>query len=230
MERRQRPRKSFRTPVRFWERGAPEQQRRGFTTDISLGGVHVSTGTPFPSRTRLRIEVGPEDKAFVVDGVVTHSHRVAPELRQVGLGGMGVRFVPVEELVTELVGPPLSADGSDAGVEADADGPDFELRFNSPERFLHAVRNDVAHGGLFVPTDAPAPLASAVTIEVVPPGSSARPVRLRARVVHRVEPAAGGQPANVTAGMGVQLDDPAGARAALAQAAEAVEDEQRTSS
>lgn len=226
-ERRQSPRKTRRVPVRFWARGDDGPPRRGYTTDLSTGGMRVATAMPFPSRTRLRIEVGDEAKGFMVEGVVAHSHRVAPELRKVGLSGMGVRFLSVGELVSELLGGVASAE------EAEGRGPStglFKLRFDSPEQFLHAVENDLSHGGLFVPTRYPAPLERLVTIEVEPPAAGLRPVRLAARVVHRTEPAAEGEERNLLAGMGVQLEDPASARQALAPAVEALEGRPRTSS
>jgi len=220
MERRQARRKAHRVPVRFWPRGETGQPRRGFTTDLSTGGMHVATGSVCPSTTRLRIEVGAEGVGFVVEGVVAHSRRVAPELRKLGLSGMGVRFLSVDELVSEMLGAAPGED--DAGEGPGADEGFYRLRFDSPEQFLRAVRNDVAHGGLFVPTREPARLESAVTIEVVPPVEGLRPVRLGARVVQRIEPAAGRESPNLLAGMGVQLDDPAAARRALASAVAAL--------
>lgn len=228
MERRRSRRKAHRVPVCFWPRGEVGSPRRGFTTDVSTGGMHIATSSVCPSKTRLRIEVGREEEAFVVEGVVAYSHRIAPELRKLGLSGMGVRFLTVEELVTELVGTSLEDGADDEGPGADE--AFYRLRFDSPEHFLRAVDNDVAHGGLFVPTRDPAPLESSVTIEVVPPLEGLRPVRFGARVVHRIEPTAAGKGLNLLAGMGVQLDDPAAARKALAPVVEALERRSRTSS
>jgi hypothetical protein len=200
-------------PVRFWPRGEPGPPRRGFTTDLSAGGMHVISSAVCASRTRLRIEVGREAAGFVIEGIVAHSHRVAPELRKLGLSGMGVRFLAIEELVAELLGGVVSEEGRSGEAAA---GGVFQLAFATAEQFLHAVENDVSHGGLFVPTRNPAPLERRVTVEVVPPVPGVRPVRLAARVVHRIEPTAEGEGRNLLAGMGVQLEDPAGARAALA--------------
>lgn len=226
MDRRQSPRKSQRIQVRIWARGHAGPPRRGFTTDLSSGGMHVLIATPYPSRTRLRIEVGGEARGFVVEGVVAHSHRVAPELRKVGLSGMGVRFLSVGELVTELQGGIVAADDGATGPQANL----FRLRFESPEHFLHAVRNDLSHGGFFVPTPYPAPLERTIVIEVEPPAPGLKPVRLPARVVHRIEPAPEGERPNLLAGMGVQLEDPVAAKKALAPAVEALEGRPRTSS
>jgi hypothetical protein len=220
MERRQTRRKAHRVPVRFWLRGEASAPRRGFTTDLSPGGMHLATSSVCPSQTRLRVEVGKEGSGFVVEGVVAHSRRIAPELRKLGLSGMGVRFLGVEELVSELLGAAAWEDESGEGPGAEEGF--YRLRFDSPEQFLRAVRNDVAHGGLFVPTREPAALERTVTIEVVPPVEGLRPVRLSARVVQRIEPAAEGERPNLLAGMGVQLDDPGAARKSLASAVAAL--------
>lgn len=226
MERRESPRKAHRVPVRFWSRGEEGSPRRGYTTNVSTGGMHVATGSPYASRTRLRLEVGDENEGFVVEGVVAHSHRVAPELRKVGISGMGVRFLRVHELVTELLGGAVVEEEGEAAPR----GAVFRLRFDSPEHFLRAVQNDLSHGGLFVPTPYPAPLERSVAVEVEPPVAGMEPVRLTARVVHRIEPAAEGERRNLLAGMGVQVDDPDAARKALAPAVRALEELGRTSS
>jgi len=221
MERRQSPRKARRVPVRFWPRGENGPPRLGFTSDLSTGGMHIVSSAVCPSRTRIRIEVGDPEKGFAIEGVVAHSRRVAPELRKIGLSGMGVRFLTVDELVGELLGGAIAVEDEAEGGEVPR-GEAFRLGFQSADQFLAAVQNDLSHGGLFVPTRHPAPLERVVTIEVVPPVPGQPPVRLTARVVHRIEPATGGEGSNLLSGMGVQLDDPAAARKALAPAVDAV--------
>jgi Tfp pilus assembly protein PilZ len=233
MDRRRDERRIKRIPVRFRERGAAGargEPRRGYATNISAGGMYIATGTPSTSRTRLRIEIGEPPDDFAVEGVVAHSKRLAPELRMLGLAGMGIRFLPVQELVSELLG------GGDAGLGGAGAEPDeaeeeegvYRLRFDSPEQFSRVARNDVVHGGLFVPTRRPAPLDRPVIVEVELPVAGLCPVRLAARVVQRIEPDdAGGKP-NLLAGMGVQLDDPEAAHKAFRPALEALEGRRAT--
>jgi Tfp pilus assembly protein PilZ len=227
MDRRRDERSVKRIPVRFRERGpngASGEARRGYATNISAGGMYIATGSPSTSRTRLRIEIGEPPEDFAVEGVVAHSKRLAPELRMLGLAGMGVRFLPVQELVTELLGGASAGLGADAAPgEAGEDEGLYRLRFDSPAQFLKVARSDLAHGGLFVPTPRPAPLDHPVTVEVELPVPGLRPVRLAARVVQRVDPASGGGKPNLLAGMGVQLEDPEAARKAFLPALESLE-------
>lgn len=227
MDRRRNERSVKRIPVRFRERGAKGaggEPRRGYATNISAGGMYIATGSPSISRTRLRIEIGEPPEDFVVEGVVAHSKRLAPELRMLGLAGMGIRFLPVQELVTELMGGGAAGlDGADPAEEAAEEEGVYRLRFDSPEQFLKVARNDVVHGGLFVPTHRPAPLDHPVTVEVELPVPGLRPVRLAARVVQRIDPSTGGARPNLLAGMGVQLENPEAARKAFLPALEALE-------
>lgn len=225
MDRRRDERSVKRIPVRFRERGAGGEPRRGYATNISAGGMYIATGSPCSSHTRLRIEIGEPPEAFAVEGVVAHSKRLAPELRMLGLAGMGIRFLPVPELVNELLGGAAAGlDGSETEAgEAGEDEGLFRLRFDSPEQFLKVARNDVVHGGLFVPTAKPAPLDHPVTVEVELPIAGLRPVRLSARVVQRIEPGTVAGKPNLLAGMGVHLDDPEAARKAFLPALEVLE-------
>lgn len=115
MEERRYERTTRRLPVRFRSRNQPgEAPRRGYTTNVSAGGMYVATTNPFPSGTVLRCYVGDGPHDVVLDGVVAHSHRIARELgTAVGTGGMGVRFYTVRELLEQVnpagVAPPPAA-------------------------------------------------------------------------------------------------------------------------
>lgn len=101
MERRQDERQFRRLPVRFWVRDEGKE-RIGFTTNISTGGMFIGSNQVFSPGTRLRVEVLDSLNGFVVEGQVTRAVRVAPHLRAVQSSGMGIRFVPVAELVQEF--------------------------------------------------------------------------------------------------------------------------------
>jgi Tfp pilus assembly protein PilZ len=218
MNRRSSPRSFRRLSVRFGRKGET-QTFSGQTTDLSTGGMFVLTPHPFPSGTRVRVEIGEGARGFVIEGVVAHAHRLAPELRALGRSGMGIRFLTIEELLTEAV-PELGRSGGRPEVPP-KDGV-YPVRFDSLETFSAAVRNDVRHGGLFVPTRYPAPVATTVTLEIHPPKGQP-PLRLRAQVVHSVPATGLEERVNLLAGMGVQFEEADAARAALGALADQLE-------
>ncbi|HXU33953.1 MAG TPA: PilZ domain-containing protein [Thermoanaerobaculia bacterium] len=91
------------------------------------------------------------------------------------------------------------------------------VRFSSIEQFLSIYERDLRQGGLFVSTSEPARIGDLMEIELHLPAPLLARVRLRARVVHRIDPQGGegmGGP-NLLAGIGVELLDRRGALAAL---------------
>jgi hypothetical protein len=96
--------------------------------------------------------------------------------------------------------------GGEAAGPQIAGGARFPLRFRDRAQFRRAFDRDIATGGLFISTVRPAALDSVVEVEVAIEGVSAPPVRLQARVVHRLEPTPG-ETGNLLAGMGVQFLD-----------------------
>lgn len=121
MERRRGDRWSRRLAVRFWHRGE-DRPRLGHTLNLSPGGLYVGTDRPPRSGSRVRVEVLDSEEGFVVEGVVTHSHRIARELAQIRRSGMGVRFLRHDELVGAFCPPqtpaPAAAEPSAAGPES----------------------------------------------------------------------------------------------------------------
>lgn len=224
-ERRHSERTTRRVPVRFWPHGKPARPRKGYTTNLSEGGAFVATTSPFRSGTRLRLEVGEEAEAFAMEGRVAHSQQLAPELYELGISGMGVAFLTVEELVGELLGEPAEEDGSGTGdaEETAADEDLYRLRFRSAEELLRVYRKDVVHGGLFVPTRKPAKLSALITLEVELPAADLEPLRLPARVVQRIDPEGAAARPNLLAGMGVQFEDPAATKEEFERAIEQLE-------
>jgi Tfp pilus assembly protein PilZ len=171
----------------------------GFTTNLSRAGMFIKTNFPSPIGSRLHIEVEDGRGGFSVEGAVVHAYKVSPALEKLRPSGMGVRFLPVDELVTTLLpAPPPAPDAKNRG------GP-FIVTFDDIEMFVAAVETDIAEGGLFVPTDRPAPLDSIVEVELRLPPPVARPVVVAARVVLLV-PGGSGRPG----GMGVAFREPRG--------------------
>ncbi len=201
-----------RVEVQFWQVG--QKIHRGYSTNISAGGMHISTANPLPPRARLRIEVVHGDRGFMIEGVVAHRRAVHPELMKVTPPGMGVRFLNPDELIREI----FPADGGGAaGAAAGGGTPEapeeprqedvriFPVRFASAKDFLGIYERDIVNGGLFVATSRPARMRELVRIELYPPGPAVPPIQLPARVVQRFEPEPGS--GAILVGMAVELLD-----------------------
>ncbi len=230
MERRTRPRFARRLQVHFRKHG-DETVYSGFTANISTTGMFIGTASPLKPGSRVRVEVIDEAHGFAVEGVVAHAARVSPILQKLKTSGMGVRFLPVSELVATLV-PPSRPIGGKRATEEDAEaaappdaasappagtaaagtaaaGDTYPVRFSSLPSFLVVLQRDIENGGIFVPTPTPAELYGRVTIELHIPPPIDRRVRAGATVVHVVEAAeAEGEPENLLAGMAVEFSDP----------------------
>lgn len=233
--------------VRIWRSG-DEKPAVGHTVNLSPGGMFIGTSRPPKSGERVRVEVVDPQKGFVVEAVVTHSHDVAPELRKIQEPGMGVRFVPHEELVRPVTRagaavavisepvvepPPIpaapavpAASGTFARTLSTAElGSQalwgFAMRFASRAQFLNLLRRDMQHGGLFVPTPEPAPLNQVVQLELEVPAQPPVVERCQARVVHRSPPTT---PQLGVPGMGVEFLDRNAVVARLRRLAQTLED------
>ncbi len=83
----------------------------------------------------------------------------------------------------------------------------YPLRFRDPDQFRRVFDRDVKTGGLFIQTSRPPALDAVIVVEVGVEGLAVPPIRLQARVVHRMEPPRDSPPGNLLAGMGVQFLD-----------------------
>ena len=94
-----------------------------------------------------------------------------------------------------------------AGAETIRGAGVFPLRFRDREQYQRAFERDISTGGLFISTERPPALDTVIEVEVGIDGHGGPPVRLQARVVHRMETPPGSPPGNLLAGMGVQFLD-----------------------
>lgn len=221
-ERRESPRHPRRLQVRFRAEGE-ERPTSGMTNNLSLQGAFVTAPRVFPRGTRLRLEIGSGETAVAVEGRVAHAHRVPAELRALGTSGMGIRFLPPEEVVRPLLvsrggseripgqgnGLAASEGGGGAGAEAANDtaagAPTvFAVRFRGASDFLRCFHRDLSNGGIFVRTERPRPIRSLIELEFELPGSE-ETLAVRGRVVQVIEPRSGEDPPR--GGMGVELLD-----------------------
>ena len=83
----------------------------------------------------------------------------------------------------------------------------YPLRFRDPDQFRRVFDRDVKTGGLFIHTSKPPALDAVILVEVGVEGLAVPPIRLQARVVHRMESPPDSPPGNLLAGMGVQFLD-----------------------
>jgi hypothetical protein len=213
MNRRRSERVPRRVEVQFWQVG--HKIHRGYSTNISGSGMHISTANPLPPQARLRIEVVNGDRGFMIEGVVAHRRAVHPELMKVTPPGMGVRFLSPDELLREIfpagAGAAPSWEAGEGAPARAAGEPQHEelrtypVRFASAKDFLGVYERDIVNGALFVATNLPGKMREVVRIEIHPPGPAPTPILLPARVVQRFEPEPGSGATLV--GMGVELLD-----------------------
>ena len=199
MERRKVDRFRRRVPVFFWRPGE-SYRHSGHTSNVSTTGMFVATEKPLRPGARVRVAIGESDRGFFVEGEVSHAFRREPLIPSRRQAGMGVRFLPVDRLMAELVPEIAAARSPDS--EPPKEGV-YRAFYADREQFLQIYERDVKTGGLFVSTDRPAEVGEVVTVKVVVAGSGLRPLRLRGKVVHSVEPGEG----NLMAGMGLELLD-----------------------
>lgn len=101
-ERRRYARWSKRVRVRYWLHGSPDKMFNGFTKDISRGGAFLATNNTFKVGSRLQMEFITDTGGFLLEGVVARSIKLPLELQKVKTGGMGVRFLTLDELLKEV--------------------------------------------------------------------------------------------------------------------------------
>ena len=150
MEKRKHRRYNKRYKVRFGESFASS----GFTGDVSATGTFVVTGTVLPVGQRLHLEISLDDhhKLFF-EGLVARVRVVAPELRQIVKGGLGVRFLSGPELIGEMV-PHIK------------DKTRIVLAYPTLAGFQTAFEKELKRGGCFVWTQAHYQPDSIVHLEV----------------------------------------------------------------
>lgn len=199
-ERRRTPRHPRRIRVRFWVEGQ-ERATSGVTNNLSLSGAFITAPEVHARGTRLRLELNHDDGPVMIEGRVAHAHRVPVELRALGTSGMGVRFLPPEDLVAPLLPEELIQDAAEE-PERSAGPRVFSVSFDGVSDFLQCYHRDLVNGGIFIRTARPRGIRSLIDLEFQVPGR-AEPLTSRGRVVQRIEPRAGEDPPR--GGMGIEL-------------------------
>jgi len=200
-ERRRTRRHPRRMRVRFWVEGE-ERATSGVTNNLSLSGAFITAPQVHARGTRLRLELSLDDGSVMIEGQVAHAHRVPVELRAIGTSGMGVRFLPPEDLVAPLLPEDLVRDVAEEPPEQSAGPRVFSVSFDGVSDFLQCYHRDLVNGGIFIRTARPRGIRSLIDLEFRVPGR-AEPLTSRGRVVQRIEPRAGEDPPR--GGMGIEL-------------------------
>jgi Tfp pilus assembly protein PilZ len=218
MDKRQVPRYKRRIQLRFWS-ADDKKPRQGFTQNISVMGMFVSTNAPFKPRDRVYLEIPSGQDKLVFQAKVRYSARVDPALQKVKLSGMGVRLLRVDEVMSELL--KLKAEGVEVTTEPDrtadvvADEPSelagtvFPVTYETPHDLVRSYRRDIKYGGLFIASTEPEDQNEHIVVEFRFGWDSGQVVRVEALVVKRFAAAEGSLTGESVAGMGVAFSDPA---------------------
>lgn len=126
--------------------------------------MFLATVHPLERGDRVRVEVLDHEHGFAVEGVVARVHRVTPALRQVSQPGVGVRFLSIAELISELfLGVPVGQSGSTVNAAPSPDEEADELGEDAAEPASAREEAAPARSG------SPSQGSGSVTL---PPGSS----------------------------------------------------------
>lgn len=102
--RARQPRRAVRFPVRFWPRGQPQESFQAFASNVSAGGMFVTTRRPLPPRTPVELEVERPNGTVRIAAEVVHAARIPPLYQSVFKSGMGIRFRRPDEAVVREIG------------------------------------------------------------------------------------------------------------------------------
>lgn len=91
-DRRSQQRQTSALKVRFWKHGHAEPFE-GVSANLSAGGIFIASPDSQPEGSRLVVRFLEPSVGFVAEAEVIHSEE----------SGMGIRFLPIEELMEGLL-------------------------------------------------------------------------------------------------------------------------------
>lgn len=223
IDKRTVPRYRRRIPVQFW--GQDDQTpRKGFTQNVSVKGMFVSTNAPFKPGTRIFLEISSTKEKMVLQAEVRFAARVDPALQRVMPSGMGVRLLRVDEIMAEILklksagievvdegeGTPAPEAAPEEAVEErpEPEGAVFSITYDTAHDLANSYERDIKYGGLFVASAEPAEQDEPVTIEFRFAWDSDQIVQVQAQVVKKFASAEGSVMGEAVSGMGVAFSDP----------------------
>jgi PilZ domain len=126
------------------EYGESELERSGFATDISIGGIFLQARQLLNRGTRLHLYLKDPALLCYTEGVVARIVRAPTSLENVEQHGMGIRFLPVDEIIMASLSPHLrKRETLERVIASQAD--------------LHGILADIAGGAVLVPAASPEP-------------------------------------------------------------------------
>ncbi len=228
MDKRKVPRYRKRIALQFWT-ADDKTPRKGFTLNVSVQGMFVSTNSPCKPGSRVFLEIAAGREKLVLQAEVRYAARVDPALHRVKPSGMGVRLLRVDEIMAEIlklkdagvevieavvpvVTGAVAADETATvaePVEPEDEETLFPITFDTPHDMANSYERDIKYGGLFVAAAEPADKDEPVLIEFRFAWDEAQIVRVRAQVVKKFASAEGSMMGEAVSGMGVAFSDPA---------------------
>ena len=217
MDKRRSPRYKRRIQLRFWSLD-DRNPRKGFTHNVSVTGMFVASSVPFKPGTRIFVEIPTTSEKLILQAEVRYSARVDPMLQKVKSSGMGIRFLTVEELMSELlkIKKPPPGEEHETGEEVEAEeteklqGPVLELHYATPRDLANAFERDIKYGGLFVPTNEAVEEDDKVVVEFDFDWDPSLAIKVQATVIKKFAAAEGSATGEAVSGVGVAFSDPSG--------------------
>jgi Tfp pilus assembly protein PilZ len=219
MDKRTVPRYRRRIALHFWSQD-DKTPRKGFTQNVSVVGMFVSTNAPFKPGTRIFLEIPSGKDKLVFQAEVRFSARVDLALQRVKPSGMGIRLLRVDEVMGELL--KLKA----AAVEVIAEKPKpkaaavaspdelsvpahevFPISFATPRDLVNSYTRDIKYGGLFIASPEPAEQDEPVVVEFRFAWDESQVIQVQAQVVKKFALAEGSVTGEAVSGMGVAFSD-----------------------
>jgi hypothetical protein len=146
-ERRRQKRFKRRMMVKF---GEQDLTFSGFTADVSPTGAFIVSPSRPTIDTRIHLQIFPTPQKCVYFEGVVRRHRVVPaELRHSEKGGFGVRLLPPDEVLSEIVVALANS---------------LDVHYATREQLKKAHQVELRFGGVFVHTDRHLPADTEVTL------------------------------------------------------------------
>ncbi len=151
--RRRHKRWSRRLAVTYWDRAKPQRRYSAYTQDVSSHGTYIATQSPFKKGSRLEMEFSTENGTVHLGGEVRFSKSVPKAMQRIKMGGMGIRFLRVEELIREILpgAPGTLVEGQTNSTEQPGQAPE-----PTPDRRAVGTTSK-ARPGDFVEEEEPSP-------------------------------------------------------------------------
>jgi Tfp pilus assembly protein PilZ len=169
-EKRRSKRRRVRLAVKFWNELG---EHAGFSSDISGNGMFLETIRVLPIGVRLHLEIDTPSGPFFAEGQVARIVRATAVVQPVKLGGLGLRFVGLEEAIASITSEPdtttVPEPLAESLPEREHTGALLELDLRDRDALSLVFDRDVKQAGLFVRTDTPPARDSSVVVRLLLP-------------------------------------------------------------